>query len=666
MANAAMLMAMEKGYFKEVGIKVELEDLQSSATAMASLAQGQLNIIAGGVSAGYFNALEKNLPIIITADRVTTPIRHNLMIRPDLKDQIKEIKDLKGKVIASNAPGSISTYEIGKILAKGGLSFADVEVKNLPFPQYAVALTNKAVDAALTIPPFTYNLADKNIALPFAEADDIVQPSPLTIAVNLINTDWAKANQQLVRNYYVALMRGVRDYCQAYHGGSIRKELIDLLVKTETEERPELLHKYPWPARNLERQAQYRQPARRAGLVRAEQFHAREVSGGAAARQQLRRLRQPEARAVRAGEQGQQARRLPVITSPRFGREERIMRMLILLAALAVAGGNTSAAAQQHTVRVGMVRALSATPTMIAIEKGYFKEYGINAEVSDVDTTALIPLAQNVVQVMEAGVTAGYFNALEKNFPITIATDRVASPIGHKLLIRPDLKDKIKTIADLKGKIIATNATASVTNYEIGHILASAGLTLKDIELKVLPFPQMSVGLANKAVDGAIVIPPWVYQVIDQGIGTVLADPDDYVKAVPMNIAVAFINTDWAKQNPDVARNFFVALVRGIRDYCQAYHNGPNRQEIIDIAVRTGVERRQELLHKYPWQARDPNGRFNMASLLDIQSFYVKAGLSQTQFPPERLATREYSDFAAQKLGPFVVENKDSKLPGCR
>ena len=252
MANGAILLAMEKGYFREIGVKVELEDLQSSATAMASLAQGQLNIIAGGVSAGYFNALEKNLPIIITVDRVTTPIRHNLMIRADLKDQIKEIKDLKGKVIASNAPGSISTYEIGKILAKAGLAFTDVEIKNLPFPQYAVALTNKAVDAALTIPPFTYSLVDKNIALPFAEADEIVEPRPLTIAVNLTNTDWAKANEQLVRNYYIALMRGVRDYCQAYHGGSLRKELIDLLVKTGTEQRPELLHKYPWPARNLD------------------------------------------------------------------------------------------------------------------------------------------------------------------------------------------------------------------------------------------------------------------------------------------------------------------------------------------------------------------------------------------------------------------------------
>ena len=236
-----------------------------------------------------------------------------------------------------------------------------------------------------------------------------------------------------------------------------------------------------------------------------------------------------------------------------------IMRMQMLLAALATVCGVSSAAPNSTRCASAWCARLSATPTMIAIEKGYFKESGISVEVNDVDTTALIPLAQNQVQVMEAGVTAGYFNALEKNFPITIATDRVASPIGHKLLIRPDLKDKIKTIADLKGKVIATNATASVTNYELGHILASAGLTLKDVELKVLPFPQMSIGLANKAVDGAILIPPWVYQVIDQGIGVALADPDDYVKAVPMNIAVAFINTDWAKQNPQVARNFFVA-----------------------------------------------------------------------------------------------------------
>src|SRR5215831_15076494 len=74
--NSSILIGIERGWFKEFDINVEFEYLQSSSTGMASLAQGQLNIIAGGISAGYFNALEKNLPITITVDRATTPIGH--------------------------------------------------------------------------------------------------------------------------------------------------------------------------------------------------------------------------------------------------------------------------------------------------------------------------------------------------------------------------------------------------------------------------------------------------------------------------------------------------------------------------------------------------------------------------------------------------------------
>lgn len=252
LANGALLLAEKNGYLKEAGIKLELNNLQSSSTGMASLAQGQLDIIAGGVSAGYFNAIAKKLPIIITVDRVSTPIRHNLMIRPDLKDSIKSIKDLKGKVIASNAPGSISTYEIGKILQTAGLSFSDVEVKNIPFGQYAVALKNKAVDGALAIPPFTYALEANHLALPFAESDDIIKPEPMTIAVHLVNTDWAGKHQELLKKFYVAMTKGIRDYCNAYHNGSNRDELIKLFVSSKTETRPELLEKEPWPARNLD------------------------------------------------------------------------------------------------------------------------------------------------------------------------------------------------------------------------------------------------------------------------------------------------------------------------------------------------------------------------------------------------------------------------------
>src|SRR5262249_53536455 len=40
-SNGSMLIAVERGYFKDYGIKIEVEDFDSSANAMAMLAQGR-------------------------------------------------------------------------------------------------------------------------------------------------------------------------------------------------------------------------------------------------------------------------------------------------------------------------------------------------------------------------------------------------------------------------------------------------------------------------------------------------------------------------------------------------------------------------------------------------------------------------------------------------
>ena len=133
-SNAANLWGVEKGYFKEVGIKLQIEELDTSANVLALLAQGQLQLIEGGISAGYFNGIEKNLPITMVMDRVSSPLGHNLMLRPDLKGQINRLSQLKGKIIATNGAGSVSTYEIGKMLETDGLTIADVDIKVMPFP----------------------------------------------------------------------------------------------------------------------------------------------------------------------------------------------------------------------------------------------------------------------------------------------------------------------------------------------------------------------------------------------------------------------------------------------------------------------------------------------------------------------------------------------------
>jgi NitT/TauT family transport system substrate-binding protein len=233
-------------------------------------------------------------------------------------------------------------------------------------------------------------------------------------------------------------------------------------------------------------------------------------------------------------------------------------------------------------------------------------------------------------------------------------------------MLRPDLKDQIKTPKDLKGKVIASNGQGSVSTYEVGKILEKHGLTIADVELKILPFTQMAIAFANKAIDAGILIPPFVWQMEEQKIALPFASVDELVEPNPMTIAVIMINTDWAKKNPEVVQNYFNAWLRGVRDYCQGYHGSPIRNQIVDELVKSGTERRPELLHKYPWPARSPDGRINVASLLDIQAWYVKNKLSNVQLPAERLVDNSYIDAAVQKLGAFELENKDSKLPGCR
>jgi NitT/TauT family transport system substrate-binding protein len=335
---------------------------------------------------------------------------------------------------------------------------------------------------------------------------------------------------------------------------------------------------------------------------------------------------------------------------------------------LALLGCCGVAPAQEATVNVGIARSTSNAAELMALKNGYFKDAGIKLQWDDIDTTAnvIAMLAQGRYQIVAGGISAGLFNALEKDLPITILSDRVSTPIGHNLMLRPDLKDSVKSLKDLKGKVVASNGQGSVSTYEVGKMLEREGLTIADVEIKVLPFTQMGVAFANKAIDAAIVIPPFVWQLEEQKLAIPFASVDELVQPQPMTIAVIMANTDWLKKNPDVARNYMTAWLRGVRDYCQGYHGGPTRKPIIDELVRSRTERTPELLEKYPWPARSPDGRVNVASLLDIQAWYVKNKMTAKQFPAERLIDTSFVEAARQKLGPFVLGNADSKLKGCR
>ena len=339
-----------------------------------------------------------------------------------------------------------------------------------------------------------------------------------------------------------------------------------------------------------------------------------------------------------------------------------------IFAALAVAVSVLPAMAQETVVKVGTARAISVGATLYAIEKGYFKEAGVKLDMDYINSSAdvMALIAQGQYHIVEGGVSAGFFNAVDKNLPLKLIADRTSSPFYHNIMLRPELKDTIKTIKDLKGRSIASNGPGSITTYEVGKVLETAGLSLKDVEIKIIPFTQMGIALKNGAVDAALLIPPFSYQAREQGLGVMFIDPDDYQKPQPVSLAVNIINTEWAAKNQEAVKKYYIAYLKGVRAYCQAVHGGSTRKEMIDLLVRDKIEPRRETLEELPWQSRDVNGKINIASVLDVQDFYLNGKFINARQPIEKLVDLSYVDAAAKQLGPFVVENKASTVKGCR
>src|SRR5687767_5880902 len=93
--SAPRYVAIERGYFREEGIELELVPSSTSAQMLPSLAAGQVDMGLGGPAAGLFNAIAQGIPVRIVLDMWTAyPADRGggLIVRKDLVDggQVRE------------------------------------------------------------------------------------------------------------------------------------------------------------------------------------------------------------------------------------------------------------------------------------------------------------------------------------------------------------------------------------------------------------------------------------------------------------------------------------------------------------------------------------------------------------------------------------------------
>jgi len=231
-SDAGILIGMAKNYYKDVGIKIEPVQFNTGQEMINQLAAGQLDVGATVTSSGLLNAMSRDIPVKIVADKginVTGQGYYRLVIRKDLVNTIKDYKDLRDKKIAIVGTASLDEIALARVLQKGGLTTKDVDVQIIrSFPDMLVSLGNKSIDAAMVIEPFVTLSMSKDLADPWkdpADYDPDAQTALLVFGTSLTQ------HPDVANRFMTAYIQSVRDYNNAFFKNKNKAEIIDILCK---------------------------------------------------------------------------------------------------------------------------------------------------------------------------------------------------------------------------------------------------------------------------------------------------------------------------------------------------------------------------------------------------------------------------------------------------
>lgn len=232
--EGGLYTAIEKGYFVDEGIKVQLvPGTTSNADTISQLASGDLDIGVMNLGAAYINARSRNVPIkaiapiyVVNAGEKTTGV----VIRKDLIEsgRYKTTADLKGLKLAVSAIGNTSHYSVMRAAERAGLKQSDVEIINMPLPDTLVAMGNKAIDGSFLVEPFITVASARKIAeLRIPE----VETSAGLPALMYAASGNALKNKDAAVRFLSALLRGQRDFHDSVANGTNAQAMYETLAK---------------------------------------------------------------------------------------------------------------------------------------------------------------------------------------------------------------------------------------------------------------------------------------------------------------------------------------------------------------------------------------------------------------------------------------------------
>jgi NitT/TauT family transport system substrate-binding protein len=343
------------------------------------------------------------------------------------------------------------------------------------------------------------------------------------------------------------------------------------------------------------------------------------------------------------------------------------LRRLALLALVLAAGlvGTSAVTAPalspegRGRIKVGVLKLTSSAPIFVGVEKGFFKEFGVEPELVYFQAAAPIAtaLAAGQLDVGATGLTAALYNIVLGGEKLWIVADKGREWPGYPLVAIVVQKEAwdggLRSIKDLKGKRIGVTQLGSTFHYHIGNILEKEGLHLSDV--KIVPLQAMPAtveALKGKQVDAILVPQPFPGAAEAQGFGKILAWAGDLY---PWQIATVFYSDKLATDRPRAAA-FMKGYVKASRYYFDAAlvqkdgHavHGANYDEVVEITAKYTGARPEIIKLGFPFQ--DRNGRLLVPDIERQMSWWTANGFMKKTLPLKAVVDTSFVEEAVRGL----------------
>lgn len=328
----------------------------------------------------------------------------------------------------------------------------------------------------------------------------------------------------------------------------------------------------------------------------------------------------------------------------------RIVPFVLVLAVAAVAAAVGGAAAQAPTVKIGYLASDSFAVLYLLADR-YLTPAGINVQMVRLPSGAEVAtqVATGQLNLGGSGMGAAGFNAVAAKLPLEFVAPLHMGYLEDYFTVRKAVwGTQVKRIADLKGRPVALNTRGAAVEWMLDQMLRRDGLTIKDVQIKIMPFPDMVPALETGAVDAGIVTEPFPTLAEDKGVGVRPIARPAGAKAIP--ITATLWNAEWAKANADLAHRVVLGYVRAVRDLAADGGRGWHEDRNVDIMVKYTSARR-EVIKKARPHVVDPNLELDTSTLDSMQKLNAELGyLKYTEFlSADKLFT--YRDRALRELG---------------